>query len=153
MKVRPRACERAAEFVSLELDGELSLFERAMLKRHLQRCEPCAVYARNVTGLTELLRAAPVEQFRVPIVSSRSPRRVARVVQGVGAAVAVVAVGVWLGASSSGGSKTPPRVVTVTPHVDAGTLSDDRSDWPAGLPQTTREIRLFPGGLSGSLGL
>jgi predicted anti-sigma-YlaC factor YlaD len=150
---RPASCERAAQFVSLELDGELSPFERALLERHLRHCERCGAYARDIVGLTELVRAAPVEQFRLPIVSSRSPFRVARVVQGVGAAAAVVALGVWLGASSSGGTQTPARVVTVSPHGAAGTVSDDRSDWAAGLPQTTREITLFPGGLSGSLGL
>ena len=107
MEIRPRVCERAAQFVSLELDGELSLFERAMLKRHLHRCEPCAAYARDVTGLTGLLRAAPVEQIRLPIAFSLQRRRVSRVLPRVAATAAVAAVGIWFGISSLGNLECP----------------------------------------------
>ena len=85
MEPRSRACERASEFVSLELDGELSLFERAILRRHLQRCERCAAYSHEITALTEMVRAAPAEQIRVSIDVWSRRRRVYRVVQSVAA--------------------------------------------------------------------
>jgi anti-sigma factor RsiW len=150
MDVRPRACERAAEYHSLELDGELSLFERAMLKRHLQRCESCAFDARQISGLVELLRAAPAEQIRVSIVVARPRRRVVGIVQSVAATAAVAAVGVWLGIGSSGTTRAPHRVDTFSSQRLAGAVADDRFDWPAGLPRTIHVTRLFPGNLQGA---
>src|SRR5438445_586854 len=97
MELRPRACERASEFVSLELDGELSLFERAILRRHLQRCERCAASSRQITALTEMVRTAPVEQIRVSIDIWRRRRRAFRVVQSVAATAAVATVALWVG--------------------------------------------------------
>jgi predicted anti-sigma-YlaC factor YlaD len=149
MEIRPKSCERAAQFVSLELDGELSRFERAMLKRHLQRCEPCAAYARDVIGLTGLLRAAPAEEIRLPLVFSLHRRRVFRMLPSVAAAVAVAAVGVWFGISSPGNTRVPTHIGTFSSGsgVAVGALSDDRYDWPAGLPRTVQMIQLGPGSL------
>jgi anti-sigma factor RsiW len=147
MEFRPASCNRAAEFVSLELDGELSPFERAMLERHIQRCELCAEYARTVVGLTELLRATPVEEFRLPIVQLRSRRRVGRVVRSVAATAAVAAVGVWLGVSSSGSPRAPGRVQTFSSDRALAVVSDHRNDWSAGLPRTRELVQLSPGGL------
>jgi anti-sigma factor RsiW len=147
MELRPKSCERAAEFVSLELDGELSLLERAILKRHLQRCEPCAVYARQITALTEMMRTAPAEQIRVQIDTWRLRRRVYRVLQSGAATAAVAAVAIWLGIVASGTPREHAPNPTVSPRSTAGAVSDDRYDWPAGLPRTVPLIQLFPGGL------
>jgi ferric-dicitrate binding protein FerR (iron transport regulator) len=149
MEIRPKSCERAAQFVSLELDGELSRFERAMLKRHLQRCAPCAAYARDVTGLTELLRAAPVEQIRLPIVFSLQRSWVFRVLPSIAAAAAVAAIGVWFGISSPGNGRVPTHIGTFRSGsgVAVAAVSDDRYDWPAGLPRTVQINQLGPGSL------
>jgi Putative zinc-finger len=91
-------CERARERVSLELDGELSLHEAALLARHLSGCPACALFAGDVRRHTDLLRAAPLEQagpFALPRRggATRLSVRVGAVV-GSAAAAALVAVSV-----------------------------------------------------------
>ena len=150
MEIRPRICERAAHFVSLELDGELSLFERRMLRRHLQRCERCAAYARDVTAHTQLLRAAPLEPIQLSMDFSFRRRRISRVIPSIAATAAVAAVGIWFGFSALGTARVPtnaPRFNTQSRHVAVGTVSDDRYDWPAGLPRTAQVVQLGPGTL------
>jgi hypothetical protein len=44
------------------LDAETSELEGAALHRHLERCPTCASLAAEQRGLTELLRAAPLEE-------------------------------------------------------------------------------------------
>lgn len=145
MDVRSTTCERAAQFVSLDLDGELSRFEQAVLKRHLRRCARCAADARDIVAVTECLRATPLEQMCAPIVVSRPSRRIAHLVQSVAAGVAVASVGVWLGLSSFDPGRAPGRVATFSPK--AGAVANERYDWPAGLPRTPQIIRFAPGGL------
>jgi anti-sigma factor RsiW len=153
MKLRPASCDRAAEFVSLALDGELSPFERAMLEQHIQRCKLCTEYARTVVGLTELLRATPVEEIQLPLVQLHAGRRIGRVVRSVGATAAVATVGIWLGFSSSGSPRAPGQVATFTSDRPVAVAPDQRYDWPAGLPRERLVIHLVPGGLNtGGLG-
>jgi ferric-dicitrate binding protein FerR (iron transport regulator) len=150
MEIRPRICERAAHFVSLDLDGELSLFERRMLKRHLQRCEACAAYARDVAAYTQMLRAAPLEEIRLPIEFSLRRRRVSRVLPSIAATAAVAAVGIWFGFSSLGNARVPTNggAFNSRPgHLAVRSVSDDRYDWPAGLPRTVQVVQLGPGSL------
>ncbi len=134
-------------FVSLDLDGELSRFERAVLARHLRTCEWCAADAQTIIELTERLRAVPLEPIPTPIVVMRPRRRVGRVVQSAIAAVAVAVVGVWFGVSSSGRAPERGPAVTPSPSGAAMASSDGRSDWPAGLPRSPQVIKLVPGGL------
>jgi anti-sigma factor RsiW len=147
MELRPKFCERASEFVSLELDGELSLFERAILRRHLQRCERCAAYSHQITAMTEMVRTAPVEQIHVSIDIWRRRRRVFRVVDSVAATAAVAAVAIWLGIGASRTTHQHAPAGAVNPASAVGALLNDRNDWPAGLPRTARLIQLSPGGL------
>lgn len=91
-------CDRTRERVSLELDGELSRHEAALLERHLSRCSACALFAADVRLHTDLLRAAPLEQsppFAFPR-RAGARRLSARVGAAVGstAAAALVAVSV-----------------------------------------------------------
>jgi anti-sigma factor RsiW len=53
------ACERAAQWISLELDDELSEFERAALARHLESCHECREASAVIMGFTRLIREAP----------------------------------------------------------------------------------------------
>ena len=148
MEAHPASCERTAQFVSLDLDGELSQFERVVLDRHLRNCQRCAADAQIIVELTERLRAAPVEQIHVSVVTRPRPR-FARVVQGAVSVAAVAVVGVWLAVWLSGPARPtrpPSPPVTVNPG-DASSAADGLYDWSAGLPRTPHMIQLVPGGL------
>lgn len=91
----PVVCDRVRAQISLELDGELSQFERAMLAAHLARCPDCRAYEAEVTAFTRALRAAPLERVETRVVVRR-PRRVAavRLPASVAAVLALAVVGV-----------------------------------------------------------
>jgi len=108
-------CARARSWVSHEVDGELSHFERVLLAAHLRRCSDCARFAEDVRSFTHLVRAAPLEQpertFEIPV---RRPARL-RVAGRVAIATTLVAVAGGLGvlAGSNGGgpsAQTAPAV-------------------------------------------
>jgi predicted anti-sigma-YlaC factor YlaD len=86
---RTSACERAAQWISLRLDDELSELEGVALDRHVHGCARCQGLAADLGGITALLRQAPlVEPARVPTVVS--PGRARRqVVRGMGVAAAL----------------------------------------------------------------
>jgi anti-sigma factor RsiW len=149
MDVSPRTCERAAELVSLDLDGELSRFERALLARHLRRCGACADSAARVTAATELLRRAPLEALRVPIALPSSRRRLGlpRVVQGVAATAAVATLGIWFAVSST---ETVRESAQFGGFDVRATLVSDPSDWPGGVvPKRPPVTPFLPGGQRG----
>jgi hypothetical protein len=142
----PASCARTSEFVSLALDDELSPFLRAMLERHLERCETCRTYAGTVAGLTETLRSTPPEEFRLPSMRFRMRRRTGWVVSNAVATAGVAAVGIWLGVSlSSEPGATRPSAAPISPGTVA--IVNDRGDWPAGLPSVREKVQLIPGGL------
>ena len=88
-------CERARTYASLQLDGELSQLEEAMLTAHLFACEACRTYQAEISGLTRELRAAPAERLERPIVLPHRRRVSFGTIQAAAAAaVALVAVGV-----------------------------------------------------------
>ena len=87
-------CDRVRSQVSLELDGELSQLERAMVAAHLERCPDCSAYESEVTSFTHLLRQAPLKELESPVVIRKPHRTIAaRLQAGVAAAVAVAALG------------------------------------------------------------
>ncbi len=67
-RLRPHMCERAREWASLRLDGELSDFERVLLDAHLRRCPGCAAYVLEIGAITEAIRGAELEPLPMPIV-------------------------------------------------------------------------------------
>jgi predicted anti-sigma-YlaC factor YlaD len=85
-------CDRARQWASLELDGELSSFERALLENHLEGCPSCAEFRAEIGGLTSTLRAAPHEPF-AGVVLGRVRRRARMRLAPAAAAMAVAAVG------------------------------------------------------------
>ena len=93
LRAQNRVCDRAREYSSRSLDGELSDFERALLETHLKRCDACHAYAVELGEIVSRLRLAPLEALPQPV-SLPSRRRVrARALQGAAvAAAAAVAV-------------------------------------------------------------
>jgi anti-sigma factor RsiW len=85
-------CDRAREWVSAGLDGELSTFERALLSDHLERCASCGEFSRDLNGFTKALRAAPREPFE-GVVIGRVRRHVHLRLAPAAAAMAIAAVG------------------------------------------------------------
>jgi len=97
---QPRTCERAREWASLRLDGELSELEWALLEAHLARCTSCSMYARSVAETTDAIRNAEPERLQQPIALPLRRRRIgisARALQASTGAAAVLATAVGLG--------------------------------------------------------
>jgi predicted anti-sigma-YlaC factor YlaD len=92
MRTTARRCDRAREYASLRLDGELSDFESALLDSHIERCPSCRAFAEDLLGVTARLRTAPLE--RPLIVMTLPQRRFAAVrrMQVSAAAAAIVSV-------------------------------------------------------------
>jgi predicted anti-sigma-YlaC factor YlaD len=86
-------CERARQWASIELDGELSTFEHVLLRAHLAHCPPCREFRTGTNGLTHALRATPLEQLDQPIVIGRMRRRLRLRLAPAAAAMAVAFVG------------------------------------------------------------
>ena len=91
MRTLQRECERARQWASAEIDGELSEFEAALLRAHLSCCESCGDFHREIAGLTRAVRAAPRAHLERRIEIGRARRRL-RLAPAV-AAMAAVAVG------------------------------------------------------------
>ena len=112
MRTTARRCDRAREYASLRLDGELSDFESALLDSHIERCPSCRAFAEDLVGVTERLRTAPLE--RPLIVLTLPQRRFAavrrmQVSAAAAAVVSVVGIGALFGMLHSNAS-TPSHV-------------------------------------------
>src|SRR5690349_17091868 len=121
-------CDRARQWASLELDGELSSFERALLENHLEGCPSCAQFRAEIGSLTGALRAAPLEPF-AGVVLGRVRRHVRIRLAPAAAAMAVAAVG--LGSVLASSSFQGSSITRLTQHVDVS--PDDAS---AAVPDT-----------------
>src|ERR1700750_2030464 len=86
-------CDRARQWASTEVDGELSSFERVLLHAHLDACPSCREFSGTITGLTKALREARLEQLESPIVIGRPRRRARLRLAPAAAAMAGAAVG------------------------------------------------------------
>ena len=100
---RTTACERATQWISLDLDGELIELERAALARHLERCDGCRAASAEIGGFTSLLREAPLAELARPVAGD-SPGRARLRATRRAAVVAVAAT-----ASIVAGLTTLPR--------------------------------------------
>ncbi len=115
-------CERAREWASLRLDGELSELEGALLEAHLRRCAECRAFAADVTEMTAALRAAELEPLTAPVVLPRRTRVPVRAFQ-VSAAAALVLAAAGLGSlfgilNSGGGAPSPSDGSSVVAFQD-----------------------------------
>jgi predicted anti-sigma-YlaC factor YlaD len=120
-------CSRVRELTSLELDGALSLFETAGLRRHLKACADCRAYARDVRQATALLRSTALVARPAPVTVPAAERgRARRGAVRVGSAAAVVAS---LAALAAGGLTTggTPSASTGATASGSGDLSSMRA--------------------------
>jgi predicted anti-sigma-YlaC factor YlaD len=117
LRAQNRVCDRAREYSSRSLDGELSDFERALLETHLERCDACRAYAVELAEIVTRLRLEPLEALPHPV-SLPSRRRVrARALQGA-AAVAAAAVAATAGLVGSLQTHANPA----RPNLNLGAL-------------------------------
>jgi anti-sigma factor RsiW len=89
---RTSACERAAQWISLDLDGELSQLERAALGRHLAGCGRCRELSADVRAFTSLMREAPLVELGRPVELPPARRARARTAKRVAASLAFAAL-------------------------------------------------------------
>jgi hypothetical protein len=99
--LRNGGCERARQWASLRIDGELSELEDALLEKHLEGCANCSAFAVRLAATTEAVRAVPLERpeisyprFERPVIRLPVGRRVAIV-----AVAAAAALGAFVGSS------------------------------------------------------
>lgn len=114
-------CERARQWASLRVDGELSELESALLDAHLGGCADCRAFATDLESVTFALRATEFAHTTAPVILARSrhggrrTRVAAQAVAGVAALLALMMVGGALGVHSltgrSGGTFRPTAVV------------------------------------------
>jgi predicted anti-sigma-YlaC factor YlaD len=111
-----RGCERAQSWASLELDGELSQLEHALLTTHLNRCATCAETVAGMRTLTAELRTAPLEPLERPVVVITAPARRARPLAlrlALAATLAAVAAGIGVFAGTLGSTSPAPQAPSV----------------------------------------
>ena len=119
-------CDHARRWAALSPDGELSDFERRSLRLHLVGCVSCSRFAREVAGLTSLLRdqelVSPSSITVLPRVAAHRHSLVARARPvAAAAAVALMALGVASRAPLPADERDS-RLRTTTPVVLAEQL-------------------------------
>jgi len=125
--LHPHTCERAREWASLGLDGELSQFESVLLRTHLDECASCSAYAEKVTRATGALREAPFVPLATQIALPTRRRRPAvglRVYQLAGSTAALAAA-VLLGSMLGAPSSRPGTSATVRSGAGSESVAED----------------------------
>jgi predicted anti-sigma-YlaC factor YlaD len=64
---RGQLCDRARQWASLRVDGELSELEHALLETHVARCEPCRAFVREAEAVAAALRAVSLQRLPEPV--------------------------------------------------------------------------------------
>jgi predicted anti-sigma-YlaC factor YlaD len=111
--VGERGCARAQAWASLDLDGELSQLEQALLEAHVRRCPACAVGVDELRVLTETIRAEPLARPEAPVFAPRPAARVRSLGLKVALAATLAAIAGGLGVvagtvSTDSGTPTAP---------------------------------------------
>ncbi len=125
------ACDRARQWATADLDGELSRFERVLLSAHLADCPSCREFTTAIGGFTEMLRTAPPEPLERTIEIGRLRRRIGLRLAPAVAAMAVTVVGLGSILASSDlrtrsvgdGNGSVDRVTSHLASVDTMNLS------------------------------
>jgi anti-sigma factor RsiW len=123
-----RGCERAHAWASLDLDGELSQLERALLGAHLARCADCAHSVAEMRALADVLRGAPLERparplyAPAPVPGQRRRVMALRLAAAATLAVAAAGLGVFAGSFDRG---TPAGPAPSQPEIALLPSADD----------------------------
>jgi Putative zinc-finger len=118
-------CERAREYASLAVDGELSQFEHVLLRAHLEGCAGCRSYNSGLVATTERLRNAPLERLDPITLPSRQRVVSFRSVQaGLAAALVVTAIGLGGLLSTIGSSDAVPPQAQLPDMVERREMRD-----------------------------
>jgi len=147
------ACDRARQWATAEVDGELSRFELVLLRAHLDACPSCREFHTAIGGITTTLRATPLERLERAIEVKRLRRRLRPQFAPAAAAMAVLAVLMGSGVVSNelrSGSVRSASVDGVTSSlgtIDAVNLSAVRA-LSAAVP-TVEVAARAPGSLEG----
>jgi ferric-dicitrate binding protein FerR (iron transport regulator) len=133
-------CDRARAWASLELDGELSQLESALLAAHVRRCASCAAAIAEMRAVATLLRAAPPEAPSRPltIAAAASRRRPLAVRLALAATLAALAASLGVLAGSYGGDSPRPAPPVEGDIALLPTQDEERDD--------SRRLRPQPGG-------
>jgi hypothetical protein len=107
--IRGGLCDRAREWTSLRLDGELSPLEEELLERHLDLCVDCRAFDADVRWATDVLRLTPHERpSRRVILPARPAARISRSRLTAVAAAAALGAGALIGSLVERPSSSPP---------------------------------------------
>ena len=111
-------CDDIRELCSASIDAELSELDDARVQSHLATCAACRAFAASAAQASQLVRATPLDDLNIQIVMPRRPLALARRLQVVTAAAAVV-VGVGLSAvvSTRGTPSSPARPSKAQPQA------------------------------------
>ena len=132
----PHSCQTARARATHELDGELSELEGHLLRRHLDCCPDCAVFAEEIAATASLLRATPLERFSVGLSFRRRRPRHSFQRIALGAATGLAAVAVLGVATTTYQSESP---VSRAPSGGTGEeiVRTAPLELPRGVPLTT----------------
>jgi predicted anti-sigma-YlaC factor YlaD len=97
----------------------VSLFESALLDRHLRRCADCRDFAAAAAALTQLLRTAELEQPLQPVAVPAGRRRPVRRVA-MGALTAAASVAAAAAVTLSPGGSTSKETASASSQVETG---------------------------------
>src|SRR3954447_23040161 len=109
---RGQLCDRARQWASLRLDGELSELENALLDAHLTRCDACRGFVREAEGIATAPPAVALERVPAPVEVDlprrrrRMPLRVAQSAAAAALVVAAAALGSLLGVANRADERT-----------------------------------------------
>jgi anti-sigma factor RsiW len=88
----------------------LSMFESALLERHLRGCASCRAFAVSADAQAALLRGAPLERLERPVELPAPVRRIGRGAVGTLAATLTAAAAAVAVVFSSGGPANGPTL-------------------------------------------
>jgi len=110
-------CSRARQWISLEVDGELSRFEQALLRDHLRGCDCCRVFQADVGTVSRELRQARLEALLQPVALPAARRHArSRPLQALAAAaLSVAALGIATTVGVLHGSPQRPEARSTRP--------------------------------------
>jgi anti-sigma factor RsiW len=113
------ACIRAREWTSMRLDDELSPMEEELLERHLEACDGCSAFEKDVGWATDVVRLTASERSTRRVTVRAEPRsRSVGMRRTALAAAAALALGALVGIAGQGSSSAEPTPPSQVSWVD-----------------------------------